>query len=814
MRLEPGFLGAPQARPRERSGDHGVPASERAGGSAGAKPPGLVKFLLAVWIAWATLVVTRVHVQLWRLAADEGPAAVGALVWRALRATGICTAVAVAVAVLAGAAHVAGRSVRRRLGDRSGAVLMIAAGVAAPVWFAGADTLAARQALLHTGFVAHAGEAFGRAFVGLVGAAFVAGAGFALGGMILGLAGVVSASRTERLVLAPTLGLGALAYLSLACAGAGVYRPPTVAALVAIILIGGGIRAWMRPPCANAAPVAPAFDLASWRPQRFEIPWLVLGAVAVSFALVAALAPETEYDALWYHLYLPQRWLEGGHPVDLVEEYVSLYPLTWELVFGAGLVFGGVVAAKLLHFICLPLLAVCVALVAGRDPRSTPAGVAVGLLLTAPTVLWEAGTAYVDLALALYAASGVYALARFIESRERSWQIVAAIELGFGAATKHLGLVVLAIAIAGFMAAAWSRRRSVRALALDAAVIAGVALVLPVPWYVRSWQASGNPFFPELYAVFGGGPPDRWDALTEHGLMMFKAHFGRGHGLLDVMRLPWDVTVHAASFGGSLGALFLLLSPAVLFGGWPSRATSVLGAGAVAYAAVWASPISSLQLRFLMPVVSVLAILGAQGWQHLTAAGVRIRGATPVIAAALLLVGVLQLPPFVVIQEADRAGWTGQLTHVLRGAPAAVVLGRESSEAYLAREVPSYAAWQYVNARLPWSARVLTFSGGDQLYSRRRRVPHDTVLARAAVWNPADSDIETVGSALKRLQVTHILYDARAFRREPLARLAIASPRFRHACVVEHADGRFILCRVDYEQLGAVSRTAQTAHAR
>jgi hypothetical protein len=26
--------------PRERSGDHGVPASERVGGSAGAKPPG------------------------------------------------------------------------------------------------------------------------------------------------------------------------------------------------------------------------------------------------------------------------------------------------------------------------------------------------------------------------------------------------------------------------------------------------------------------------------------------------------------------------------------------------------------------------------------------------------------------------------------------------------------------------------------------------------------------------------------------------------------------------------------------------------
>jgi hypothetical protein len=31
---------AKRRAPRERSGDHGVPASERVGGTAGAKPPG------------------------------------------------------------------------------------------------------------------------------------------------------------------------------------------------------------------------------------------------------------------------------------------------------------------------------------------------------------------------------------------------------------------------------------------------------------------------------------------------------------------------------------------------------------------------------------------------------------------------------------------------------------------------------------------------------------------------------------------------------------------------------------------------------
>ncbi|NIV28439.1 MAG: hypothetical protein GWN58_02655, partial [Anaerolineae bacterium] len=42
--------------------------------------------------------------------------------------------------------------------------------------------------------------------------------------------------------------------------------------------------------------------------------------------------------------------------MDPIAEYISLYPMTWELIFGAGLALGGPTAAKLLHFACLPLV--------------------------------------------------------------------------------------------------------------------------------------------------------------------------------------------------------------------------------------------------------------------------------------------------------------------------------------------------------------------------------------------------------------------------------------------------------------------------
>ena len=67
-----------------------------------------------------------------------------------------------------------------------------------------------------------------------------------------------------------------------------------------------------------------------------ERAWFTIVTLALTSALVAALAPETEHDALWYHLWLPEQWLRHGVPFDTVNEYVTLYPLTWELVFGAG----------------------------------------------------------------------------------------------------------------------------------------------------------------------------------------------------------------------------------------------------------------------------------------------------------------------------------------------------------------------------------------------------------------------------------------------------------------------------------------------
>jgi hypothetical protein len=213
---------------------------------------------------------------------------------------------------------------------------------------------------------------------------------------------------------------------------------------------------------------------------------------------------------------------------------------------------------------------------------------------------------------------------------------------------------------------------------------------------------------------------------------------------------------------------------------------------------VWALPVSSFQLRFLMPVVPPLALVAAASFKSIQARAASLPHGKTVVTIAILAVAMLNLPPFTALHEADRVGWNGWLTHVIREAPVGVVAGRESQAAYLRREVTSFGAWETINANLDAHVRILTFSGGDQLYARRARVSHDATIARPAVWGAAAEDIDAAVTTLRRLRITHVLFDRHELSRLKGDSLAIMSPEVQQACASEYDDGRYWLCRLDY----------------
>lgn len=743
------------------------------------------------WGAWSVLVLGRYYAQLWD--SFRHPSDLSAIAISACRQTLYCAVIGAAMSLLTAVAFRVWRVARTRLHRRATPAALTAAGAFAIIWAREHSRVVAALATVHLPHAPAIGEAAARAANGICGALLVALASYTLGRFVVASIRLNSLSTWERRVVVLTLGAGALSMSSLALALTGLYRPFTVALLIGGVLVVGALVSAARRDRGGAD--APEEARRSVGPVGLDKAWFVLAFLALSFGLVGALAPETEYDALWYHLNVPRLWLEAGRPIDLLQEFPSLYPFTWELVYGAGLTMGGVVAAKLLHFGCLLVLSATAVLASRRYSPACSPYVVVALLVTAPTVLWESTTAYNDLALAMFASLACYALARYAETAHRPWLAVAGLEFGFAAATKHLGLVLLAAALA-VLTWEWLRRCVPFArLARVIAIVTVIAIVLPLPWYIRAWHYSGNPFFPELYGLFGGGPSARWNVATERGLDAFKAHFGMGRGVWSLIRLPWDATVHAALFGGSFGPLWLVLIPACVIGRRGDRALTLLAVGALAYMAVWASPLSSFQMRFLVPAAAALAILGAEGWRRLVTAHVDVTPKPRRIAAvALLTIAFLDLPPFITLHEADRVRYSGWLTHVLRTAPVAVVTGRESEMQYLTRSVPSYAVWQYANSHLPADASVLTFTEGDNLYAQRTRYPEDAALMRRAVWE-ATSDAD-VFDTLHRLGIEYVIFNRRQLPQLRSYGLRLADDRIQRACATLYDDGRYRLCRL------------------
>jgi 4-amino-4-deoxy-L-arabinose transferase-like glycosyltransferase len=175
--------------------------------------------------------------------------------------------------------------------------------------------------------------------------------------------------------------------------------------------------------------------------------------------------------------------------------------------------------------------------------------------------MWEATTAYVDIALGLCCA--LFAILRFIETRAWQWFAIATFTIGLAMATKHLGLIVLGIAAITLWLRLWTQTGKFwRAVITTSPLL--LSLLLPLPWYIRAWNASGNPVFPELYRVFGARPAGRYDAELHAAVTKLRIQAGPERNLRGYLTIPWDMTVNAESYRGTLGPVFLLTLPGLL----------------------------------------------------------------------------------------------------------------------------------------------------------------------------------------------------------------------------------------------------------
>jgi len=385
-----------------------------------------------------------------------------------------------------------------------------------------------------------------------------------------------------------------------------------------------------------------------------------------AFAYVAAMAPETNSDAVRF--YWPY--------MKLLRHYSGFFDgqRQWcYIIPQAGLIYGSALLSLLGDYaVRLSMLLAWAALIgtACRRFPGQPATLRYALALvlaSSPVVLWVASSLMLD----TFVCVAVVALAVLcIEGREpgsaRFW-VAVGICAGTAWAAKFSSLpyIVPLVGYAAFRAMkAAGVIRMIRGMALS-----GVSLLVTLsPWFVHSYQQSGNPIFPFLLKVF---PSPFWPrGVGFSNLGSFRLSGGWRGWLL----WPIDMTYHTGKFvegfDGKLGLILLVsvfLAVLILWKGTAPGRALVL-ATIVATAILWSQ---TAYVRYWLPSLWLIALAACYPMKK----PARTAGMPAVIAGAALLVMMPQVLFSMVDYWPDPLGWPWKV-YARKISPASYLGGR------------------------------------------------------------------------------------------------------------------------------------------
>ncbi len=289
----------------------------------------------------------------------------------------------------------------------------------------------------------------------------------------------------------------------------------------------------------------------------------LLGILSGLFSLAQGAIPEVYFDSLAYHLSTLSYWIFHHGISDFPTNLYSYYPFGGELYFLNGLFFQGTEAAKTLNALaagaCLMAAAGWVTEMAGASSGFLVFGMIAAFPLVSTTV-W---TTQIDVLLCFYLILFFYALTRWVK-RDPRWAIAAALFGGTALTMKYTAIIgVLAgLAVLGLFLKTRGRKRSFPSgWILLVAMIAGAL----IPWFLKNYLYSGNPFYPYLSLLFGGKslPPVNHQALMgDHASVWGSGEsFGRWFQLIFIRDLAQSIAPLLFSFLPFLFFRFSLSEP-------------------------------------------------------------------------------------------------------------------------------------------------------------------------------------------------------------------------------------------------------------
>lgn len=561
--------------------------------------------------------------------------------------------------------------------------------------------------------------------------------------------------RWEEWSLSFAVGAGAVGTALLLLGLAGLWHP-------ALLAPAAGLGLWPLARLARAG--RPAWPEEGWARAA-----LLACAIAFAFLLPLALLPETFYDALNYHLAMPNLYLLRGRIGPTPENSYSGVPSIPMMLFGqalAGDSWG--IAARLVHLGFLAAVLGALRGAAGRLGCARSAPAAAALFALSPVVMSEATRTSTGLEWTLFQVAAFHAFVAAAGERRgspsrRGWLLVAGSALGFALATKYLAAAAALGLLAGAVWLAARREEGAEPLSAgEAALLFGSAGLWLSPWLVRNAVWYGNPVYPMFHSWFrspGPWAPD-WRRVSGGGLdpafLLSPAY------VKEWLLHPFLWSRSEAEFGGAFGPAFLTLAPLPFVGRLGPRGRL----WAVLCAASWLplSVVAHGVTRYMVPGLACAALLGAAALDGLLDPDRR-AAALAALAAAALAGGafcVMRQPLY------------GELGAVLGSVGPWDYLSHERLAA--AHVTPPHAAFEWLEARAAPGERAVIV--GDARHFPLR-VDHLSSSEDQRSWLEVLADQSSDGADLARrlagLRVRWVVMNRAEMARQE-ARLSVRRP--------------------------------------
>ena len=326
------------------------------------------------------------------------------------------------------------------------------------------------------------------------------------------------------------------------------------------------------------------------------------------------------------------------------------------------------------------------------------------LFLSTPVILRLSHWGYIDLGLTFYTTAALLLVLRWRENRNAlSALALAGLSLGFALATKANGLVAALIIVMLFAWVLAKPPRKTLFASMQETALFGTLTLLPfLPWLLKNWWQTGNPFYPFFAGWFQPKATTVLDAASFPGIGIFdKRELLYGENIWQIGALPLRLFFFGQDdnpqyFDGVLTPLLIVLLPWVFTGKWPEE-KKMLAAFAL-LSLFYAVFLVDLRVRYVLSMVPPLAILAVYGVFNIYA---RIK--RPVILFAAFHVRAM--------------AWRISL-EVCRGSRSMALSNGRGKPRWLSltRALPEYPTFLYINRETPMARKfIFSLSAGERI---------------------------------------------------------------------------------------------------